>query len=35
MRDLPTDVRLLLIALTATLIAMVWALATLLPEVLR
>jgi hypothetical protein len=35
MRDLPTDMRLVLIAVTATLIAVVVAVALLAPEILR
>lgn len=35
MRDLPVSIRLLLVLLTATLIAVVWALAALLPEIFR
>jgi hypothetical protein len=35
MHDLPTDMRLVLIAVTATLIAVVVAVALLAPEILR
>jgi hypothetical protein len=35
MRDLPTDMRLIAIAITATLIALVIAVALLAPEILR